>query len=173
MHASRIATFLAAALLFGVACGSSSKNYDNTAATTPVPPAPEFAEQDKVESSPTPASDSEQPIAPEDQVFFALDSDDLEPRAMALLDDVAAWVKSNPERAILVQGHADPSGTVEHNLELSTRRAQAVGSYLKDKGVADDQIIMAASGERGADLEPAAASRRVIIYATAIESASR
>jgi outer membrane protein OmpA-like peptidoglycan-associated protein len=168
MMTSRIAAFLATALLCGAACSSKDK------AASTVPAAPEFAEQDKVEdSTPTPASDSDQPIAPEDQVFFALDSDDLEPRARLMLDDVAAWVKSNPEREILVQGHADSSGSKEHNLDLSARRAQAVGAYLKEKGVGDDQLVLAAQGEQGAGLKPVAANRRVVIYATVIESASR
>ena len=169
MSSTRIAGFLAAALLAGAACGSK----DKTPATSSVPSTPEFAEQDEVAPNPTPASEGDQPIAPEDQVYFALDSDDLEPRARALLDDVAAWVKSHPERSVLVQGHADTSGSAEHNLDLSARRAQAVGDYLKDKGVGDQQVIMAAQGEEGAIAEPPAVNRRVIIYATSIESASR
>ena len=73
MTSSRIAAFLATALLAGAACGSK----DKTPATSSVPSTPEFAEQDEVTPpNETPASEGDQPIAPEDQVYFALDSDD-------------------------------------------------------------------------------------------------
>jgi outer membrane protein OmpA-like peptidoglycan-associated protein len=158
-----------------LAAGCGSKSSPPTIPSASLPSTPDFATQDARKPAPTPApaSDGERPIAPEDQVFFGHDSDDLDPQAMALLDDVAAWARSNPDRTVLVQGHADPSGSMEHNLELSARRAQAVGSYLKDKGVAEEKITVAAQGEEGAEAAPAEVNRRVIIYATSIESASR
>jgi peptidoglycan-associated lipoprotein len=66
-------------------------------------------------------------IAPEDQVFFAFDSVTLDRSMQSILDDVAVWVRADPARTLLVQGHADRAGAASYNLDLSTRRAQAVG----------------------------------------------
>lgn len=170
MRTSHLASILLATLtLVGAGC---SRN-NNPSTSVPVE-APDFAEAEQAQvEAPTPASDGVKPIGPEDQVFFANDSDDLQPMGRQVLDDVAAWVKSNPERQVVVQGHADKTGTASHNLDLSARRAQAVGSYLKDLGVPSNQVVIAAAGEEQAGLDPAPANRRVLIFASAIESASR
>ncbi len=56
-----------------------------------VPAAPEFGAPDTaVAVPPTPASDGERVIAPEDQIGFAFDSADLGPSSRAVLDEVAA-----------------------------------------------------------------------------------
>jgi outer membrane protein OmpA-like peptidoglycan-associated protein len=170
MRTSHLASILFAALtLVGAGCAKNK----SSSATVPVE-APEFAEQDKADvETPNPASDGEKPIGPEDQVFFANDSDDLQPMGRQVLDDVAAWVKGNPDRQIVVQGHADKTGTAAHNLDLSARRAQAVGSYLKDLGVPSNQVVIAAVGEDESGLAPGPANRRVLIFASVVESASR
>jgi outer membrane protein OmpA-like peptidoglycan-associated protein len=164
--ASILATALLGALPLATACSKA-------AAPATVPAPPEFAAQgEPTATPPTPASDSTKTIAPEDQISFSFDSATLGIRDRELLDDVAAWVRSNPARSILVQGHADKTGTAAYNLDLSGRRAQAVATYRKQQGVADDQIVMAAAGESGPSLAPQGANRRVLIYATAIEAAA-
>lgn len=52
-----------------------------------------------------------------------------------ILDVVAGILKMNPGIKIEVQGHTDDTGTKEHNLELSQKRAESVMSYLVEKGV--------------------------------------
>lgn len=159
--------FLACSVLLGGAVlGGCSK--DKKAKTTPE--TSEVASQEKSEPSPQPGESS---ILSGDQVFFAFDSADLTGVGKSTLDDVAAWVKTNPERSILVRGHADKSGGADYNLDLSSRRAAAVGAYLKSQGVGENQLILAAVGETMADLEPSGANRRVVIYATAVESSMR
>ncbi|MEZ4440600.1 MAG: OmpA family protein [Polyangiaceae bacterium] len=52
-----------------------------------------------------------------------------------VLEEVAAAIKARPEiRRVEVQGHTDDSGNEEYNQQLSERRAQAVRSWLVDKG---------------------------------------
>jgi len=161
-----------ASLLFAsfAAIGCSKDQQPDTlpaSALAPPPPGPEFAEQDKVTAlqPPAPASESETEIAPDDQINFGLNSDNLGDAERRTLDDIATWARTSPDRAIIVQGHADASGRQEYNLELSARRAQAVGAYLQEKGVAPTQITVAAQGEEKATLLPQAANRRVIIFA--------
>lgn len=167
MKSSILASFLFAAL---AATGCSKDQQPPTipeSSLAPPPPAPEFEAQPKeAAATPAPASESERAIAPDDQIHFGLNSDDLGDAERAMLDQIAAWAKDHPDREVVVQGHADASGSAEHNLELSARRAQAVGSYLKERGVAEAQITIAAQGEEKAGLAPAAANRRVIVFAT-------
>ncbi|MCE9574854.1 MAG: OmpA family protein [Deltaproteobacteria bacterium] len=163
MRISTIAAFLFASLIASAGCSS-----EKHAAT--VPAAPEFKDPPALEARPaSAASDGAMRIAPEDQVFFALDSAVLQPSALPLLDDVAAWVLANPERTLRVQGFADPVGTKDYNLALSMRRADAVVAYLRTRGVPTAQLTTAAVGEHDAVLEPRSANRRVVIYATALE----
>jgi OOP family OmpA-OmpF porin len=167
MKSSLFASFLFAAV---AAIGCSKDKQPETlpaSALAPPPPGPEFVEQEKVAAPqpPAPASESETEIAPDDQIHFALNSDNLGDAERRTLDEIATWAKTSPDRAIIVQGHADASGREEYNLELSARRAQAVGAYLQEKGVPKQQITVAAQGEEKAGLEPQAANRRVIIFA--------
>lgn len=168
MKRSLIASFLFAAF---AAIGCSKDQQPDTlpaSALAPPPPGPEFAEQEKVSAPqppPAPASEAETEIAPDDQINFALNSDSLGDAERRTLDEIASWARTSPDREIIVQGHADASGHHEYNLELSARRAQAVGAYLQEKGVPPQQITVAAQGEEKATLAPQAANRRVIIFA--------
>ncbi len=75
------------------------------------------------------------------QVNFETDSDVIVgEQSFQILDVVAAILKQNPEFKIEVQGHTDNAGTVEHNMDLSQRRAEAVVKYLIDKGVNADNL---------------------------------
>jgi outer membrane protein OmpA-like peptidoglycan-associated protein len=47
----------------------------------------------------------------------------------------------------LIEGHTDASGTEEHNLDLSERRAKSVASYLRQKNILDSRIKTAWYGE--------------------------
>jgi outer membrane protein OmpA-like peptidoglycan-associated protein len=74
-------------------------------------------------------------------VLFASGKSDLLPSAQAKLDEVAtALTQGSPDSTIVVEGHTDAQGTEAFNLDLSTRRAQAVRDYLASHGVAQDRI---------------------------------
>ena len=154
--------FLSLATAFAMAaCGGS----DRRAARSPA--GPDFSEARPAKTVPAPlaASDGEKVIPPDDQLLFAFDSDFLDREAEELLVQVAAWAKANPAREVVVQGHADRSGDAAYNLDLSQRRARAVGDQLMRLGVARDRVVLLAVGEAEATVEPAPGNRRVIIFA--------
>ncbi|MDP3318024.1 MAG: OmpA family protein, partial [Bosea sp. (in: a-proteobacteria)] len=70
-------------------------------------------------------------------VRFKYNSDVLEPEARLNLDEFAKALKTPQLGAsrFVVEGHTDAAGTPSYNLDLSERRAQAVVSYLRDRGV--------------------------------------
>jgi outer membrane protein OmpA-like peptidoglycan-associated protein len=74
-------------------------------------------------------------------VLFASGKSELLPSAQAKLSEVAtALTQNSPDATIVVEGHTDAQGTESFNLDLSTRRAQAVRDYLATHGVAEDRI---------------------------------
>jgi outer membrane protein OmpA-like peptidoglycan-associated protein len=74
-------------------------------------------------------------------VLFASGKSELLPSAQAKLTEVAnALTQQNRDASIVVEGHTDAQGSEAFNLDLSTKRAQAVRDYLASHGVAQDRI---------------------------------
>jgi len=81
-------------------------------------------------------------------VNFKLDSDELEPASMALLDEVAANLLKHQEiHRVEVQGHTSSEGSDEYNLDLSQRRMESVVDYLSTKGLERDRLEPVGYGE--------------------------
>ena len=68
-------------------------------------------------------------------VLFATDKSELLTSASSRLDEVAEALKAQPDRSITVLGFTDSTGTLEHNQDLSERRAKSVRAYLIGRGV--------------------------------------
>jgi peptidoglycan-associated lipoprotein len=81
-----------------------------------------------------------------DRVFFADRSAELSSRARAAIDAQAQWLKRKPGLVIIVEGHADDSGTSDDNMALSRQRADAVRRRLIELGIATDRIRISAFG---------------------------
>jgi peptidoglycan-associated lipoprotein len=81
-----------------------------------------------------------------DRVFFADRSAELSGRARAAIEAQAQWLKRKPGLIIVVEGHADDSGTSDDNMTLSQQRADAVRRRLIDLGIATDRIRISAFG---------------------------
>ena len=62
-------------------------------------------------------------------------STELTQQAIGTLEKQAQWLRTYPQYAFLIEGHADERGTREYNIALGARRAQAVRDYLASRGV--------------------------------------
>jgi len=80
-------------------------------------------------------------------VEFDLDKATLRPLSQTILDTVAASLKEWPDLKVEVQGHTDSTGSSEHNLELSNRRAESVKAYLVSKGISTSSLQIKGLGE--------------------------
>lgn len=70
------------------------------------------------------------------EVYFDTDKARIQSRSFALLDSVAYVFKSQPNiKKVAVEGHTDDRGKMDHNMDLSQRRAQSVMKYLVEHGV--------------------------------------
>jgi outer membrane protein OmpA-like peptidoglycan-associated protein len=82
-------------------------------------------------------------------VFFKLDSAQLQPEANRALDFVVARLKSSDiEGDIYITGHTCNLGSAAYNQKLSERRAASVFQYLVSKGIAADKMSSEGKGLR-------------------------
>ncbi len=80
-------------------------------------------------------------------IHFAYDSYDLTAEDLADLRNNAAWLKTHPKDNILIAGNCDERGTIEYNLALGERRAQAAEKYLTDLGIDPSRIRIVSFGK--------------------------
>jgi hypothetical protein len=53
-----------------------------------------------------------------------------------------------PDGKVVVEGHTDSTGPAEHNIGLSTRRAEAAKAYLVEEGgIPADRFVLRSYGE--------------------------
>lgn len=77
-----------------------------------------------------------------DKVQFEFNSAELKPVSFALLDEVAAVLKDNPQiEQLQVEGHTDTTGKLSRNRELSQQRAESVLKYLAKAGIAKKRLV--------------------------------
>ncbi len=68
-------------------------------------------------------------------IFFDFDKSELKEASFPELKRVIKLMNDNPDMRISVEGHTDDIGTVEYNIGLSHRRADAVVKYLTENGI--------------------------------------
>ena len=64
----------------------------------------------------------------------------IKPNSYPILNDIAKIFIDNPTYMVEVQGHTDNVGKYDYNIDLSERRAQAVRTYLINKGVPAERL---------------------------------
>ena len=93
-------------------------------------------------------------------VYFVTNSSTLGPKARAAVDEVAAWVKDQPDKkgwVVAVIGYADSTGNTARNRTLSEARANNVIYYLVTKHKMPMQRLVQPFGY--GQLEPAAENK--------------
>ncbi len=74
------------------------------------------------------------------------DKADIRPASIPLLQDAATKLNQYGNLGVVVEGHSDSRGTLEHNRKLSLRRAEAVRDYLVRLGVDRGRIVVVGKG---------------------------
>lgn len=80
-------------------------------------------------------------------ILFDVDQTGLKSAARTNLQNLSASLQKNKDTNIMIVGHTDNTGTADHNMELSVRRAEAVRSYLVDYGVSGSRLTTQGKGE--------------------------
>jgi OOP family OmpA-OmpF porin len=106
----------------------------------PAPPPPPV-----VAAAPPPPPPPPPPPAKEKLVLrginFDFDKYNIKPEFEPVLDEAVSTLQAKPNVRVNVNGYTDSIGTVEYNLKLSDRRANAVVNYLTSKGIASNRLI--------------------------------
>ena len=97
---------------------------------------------------PPPPAPETKPASDLADVFFDFDEYAIRPDAVPVLEKDAELLKNTyKDSGVLIEGHCDERGTVEYNLELGKRRAQAVKNYLVDLGIEESRIRIVSYGK--------------------------
>ncbi len=82
-----------------------------------------------------------------DRVFYATNESILTTRSRDTLRKQAAWLRTNSDVTITLEGHCDERGTREYNLALGERRANAAKDYLMTYGISGNRISVISYGK--------------------------
>jgi peptidoglycan-associated lipoprotein len=80
-------------------------------------------------------------------IHFEFDKYNIRPGDAEILKENAALLKKYPKVKVQIEGHCDERGTVEYNLALGERRANATKKYLVSLGVSADRISTISYGK--------------------------
>lgn len=136
MFLKKAATLVFLSSLAFIGCTDEQEQpIEEPVAVDPAPPAPDLS-ANAVTDSYTPST-----------IYFAFDDYTLNAEAESELSRFADYLNSNPGVQVQVEGHCDERGTIEYNLALGERRAQAVKNYLSNLGVDGTRIMTISYGE--------------------------
>ena len=74
-------------------------------------------------------------------INFAVDSDSLQLGAEKVLSEFVKLMTLYPELKIEIQGHTDNTGAAQHNLDLSSKRAESVKNFIVLYGIESSRLV--------------------------------
>lgn len=80
-------------------------------------------------------------------VLFATGKAELKVGAQARLNKLASFMLKYPDRAVVIEGHTDSTGSAATNQTLSERRAEAVKAYLISQSVPAASVTTVGKGK--------------------------
>jgi len=82
-----------------------------------------------------------------DDVFFGFNSAVISEEGRRVLLQDANWMKSNPAKRLVIEGHCDERGTLAYNLVLGEKRARAIQRFLVDQQVEGQRLNVVSYGK--------------------------
>ena len=83
-------------------------------------------------------------------VYFGFDQSFVAQNERYKLQEVANYVKSNPNSKIIIEGYCDWRGTTEYNMSLGDRRARSCQQILISMGVSSSSLEILSKGDQEA-----------------------
>ncbi len=109
---------------------------------------------------PEPVAEKEVPkaapvvAAPElKDIFFDFDKYNIRPQDAEILKKNLDWFNANKGKKVRIEGHCDERGTVEYNLVLGQKRADATKNYLINLGI-DGKLLETVSYGKERPFDP-------------------
>ena len=126
---------------------------------TPAPPPPPSNPTPPPPPPPPPAEDPAAVAARNratlmEMIHFDFDRSDIRPDARAILEAKVPLLRADPTLKLRIDGHADERGSVEYNIALGLRRANAAKQFLVGYGLDESRFETQSFGE-SRPLDPA------------------
>jgi len=141
------------------ACGCFQQKMRGEAAAPPAPEQqmaapPEQKEETAVtqEAPPPPAAVAPAAAVELKEIHFDFDKYNIRPGDAEILNSNYAWMQANPG-TLRIEGNCDERGTIEYNLALGQRRADAAKGYLVNLG-ADSSRLQTVSYGKEKPIDP-------------------
>ena len=139
-------------LVTAAACSKTVMQTPESDEPEPQPAAHVEATSPQPEPAPVPQAvdnrDRQRDLFLHEHVYFDYDSAVLNSSAKASLEFKIRWLRDHSDViGVRIDGHCDERGTPAYNLALGERRAQAVKTYLVEKGVAMARLDTRSFGE--------------------------
>lgn len=80
-------------------------------------------------------------------IYYAFDKADINKKAQKEFNDIAIYMKKNPDLYLELNAHTDSRGSKPYNLKLSKKRALWAREYLVSKGVDINRLMVEGLGE--------------------------
>lgn len=139
-----IIMLLSLVALYLAGCGGGPKPEPEQPVITEPTPQPEPTPEPTPEPEPVKEPIRESAFM---KVYFDFDKYNLVDSAKAALENNARVLRDNPSVIVIIEGHCDERGTVEYNLSLGEKRANAAMAYLKDLGIAANRMSVISYGK--------------------------
>ncbi|HKA88861.1 MAG TPA: peptidoglycan-associated lipoprotein Pal [Haliangiales bacterium] len=140
---------LPSVMLAAVAAAGCAHKPTVAQTTPPENPGASAAPATAGQTGPTTATapQAAKPECGEIRVHFPFDSSTVVPEDRPLLEQAGACLRAEQAMRIVIEGNADERGTVEYNIALGQRRADAVRTYLEQLGVSQEQLKTVSYGK--------------------------
>lgn len=80
-------------------------------------------------------------------VLFDTGKAELRPGALRNLYGLVTFLRENPDRNVIIEGHTDSTGDDAFNAALSRRRAQSVKDFLVENALEPSRLVVSGYGE--------------------------
>lgn len=81
-------------------------------------------------------------------LFFPFNSNELTREVVTALDQIAAFLKTEPHLRVAILGYTDAVGSVTYNISVSQFRANSIRSYLAGRGVNPANMVAVGMGPK-------------------------
>ena len=130
-----------------VNCGGGPKPAIDESATPIDTMPPEPPPEPVVDTTPPAPEVREIFEADFDIVYFDFDKFNIKQEFRGALENNADLMKESMNLVIQIEGHCDERGTVEYNLSLGEKRANAAKNYLLNLGIAESRMQVISYGK--------------------------
>lgn len=139
-----VASSIAALGLLFLGCSHAQQATPTTPPVAKTPSAAPSAGSPLVGETPAPAPEAKAPLDP---IHFDFDKYDIHPEDRLRLEALSDYLEKRVDHALSISGHCDERGTVEYNIALGDRRANAARDFLVRLGLDPGRIKATSYGE--------------------------